>query len=190
MPVDVLYRSENRRRRSERQRRSGGGSNGSGGSGGGAAASNNGSSGASGERQRRWSDGSGERQRRCGGSSMRSGGEQQREWRAAAASSSSSGGDGAGVEAAGRESLKMREEGERLQVYQASFIRGLSMGWPLEKFRNFDGNYRTNNIIDQTVRKTSIPFPLLFLKDITVSFSITVDYRYRLKRSVQTGNGS
>jgi hypothetical protein len=61
---------------------------------------------------------------------------------------------------------------------------------PLGNFRNFDGNYGTNTVTDKTVGKTSISFSLLFPEDITVSIFTTVGYRYRLKRSVQTGNGN
>ena len=61
---------------------------------------------------------------------------------------------------------------------------------PLGNFWNFDRNYHTNTVTDKTDGKTSIPCPLPFPKDITVSISTNVGYIYRLKQSVQTKNGS
>lgn len=59
----------------------------------------------------------------------------------------------------------------------------LPMGWAgwatgehLKFFRKFDGNFRTNTVIDETVGKTSFSFPLPFPKDIAVFIFDTNNY--------------
>jgi hypothetical protein len=56
-----------------------------------------------------------------------------------------------------------------------SFIgfRWVGLARPLENFRNFDGNYRTNLVTDKTIGKTSILFSLPFLEDIAIFISDT-----------------
>lgn len=65
----------------------------------------------------------------------------------------------------------------------------VELAGPLGNFWNFDRNYQTNTVINKTVGKTSIPFPLSFSENIAVSISNTNNCLHRLKWSMQTRNG-